>query len=337
VLRILAFFGVALLIPSFHQPQSSADEPKEKTAAPDGPRTRRFLFTYSGTVQDLKPGSQADVWLPMPADTPLQKVEVVKQETPTAGMVGQEKLYGNKMLFFRAKANDKGEIPFTLTYQVARNEALTSGTGTLTVNEGKDQIERFLKADALVPITGKPLELIKDKKLPNDQFHAAKEMYDVINGHMKYDKPAGKPWGRGDAVWACDSGFGNCTDFHSLFISMARGKKIPSKFEMGFSIPVKHGKGDIGGYHCWAWFLPKGKSWIPVDISEANRFPELKEYYFGNLTEDRVQFTTGRDIDLVPRQKGPSLNYFVYPYVEVDGAPYSAENVSRKFSYEDIK
>jgi hypothetical protein len=38
------------------------------------------------------------------------------------------------------------------------------------------------------------------------------------------------------------------------------------------------------------------KGWVPVDISEANRNPELKEYYFGNLTEDRVRFTTGRDI-----------------------------------------
>lgn len=309
----------------------------EKTQSRDGPRSRRFLFTYSGIVKDLKPGGNADIWLPMPSDTSLQEIDVVRQETPTPGKSGRDKLYGNQMLFFRAKADEKGEIPFSLTYKVTRKEVLTNGKSTLTVNEGKDQIERFLKADVLVPTTGKPLELIKDKKLPGDQFKAAKEMYDVINGHMKYDKPAGKPWGRGDAVWACDNGYGNCTDFHSLFISMARGNNIPSKFEMGFSIPGKHGKGEVGGYHCWAWFLPKGKNWIPVDISEANRFPELKEYYFGNLTEDRVQFTTGRDIELVPPQKGPALNYFVYPYVEVDGIPYPAEKIAREFSYEDVK
>ncbi len=69
-------------------------------------------------------------------------------------------------------------------------------------------------------------------------------MYDVVDEHMKYRKD-GEGWGRGDAVWACDSKFGNCTDFHSLFISMARGNKIPSKFEMGFSIPAKRGAGLI--------------------------------------------------------------------------------------------
>jgi transglutaminase-like putative cysteine protease len=151
---------------------------------------------------------------------------------------------------------------------------------------------------------------------------------------MKYSKE-GKGWGQGDAVWACDSRFGNCTDFHSLFISMARGNKVPAKFEMGFSVPEKHGRGPVGGYHCWAWFLSK-QGWIPVDISEANRHPDQTEYYFGNLTEDRVQFTTGRDITLAPPQAGGPLNYFIYPYAEVDGRAYPAEKIDRSFAYQDV-
>ena len=77
--------------------------------------------------------------------------------------------------------------------------------------------------------------------------------------------------------------------------------------------------------------------WIPVDISEADKHPEMKEYYFGNLTENRVTFTTGRDIDLVPRQASPSLNYFVYPYIEVDGKPWPRESTRQAFSYTDVK
>jgi len=76
---------------------------------------------------------------------------------------------------------------------------------------------------------------------------------------------------------------------------------------------------------------------VPVDISEANKNPKMKEYYFGHLTEDRITFTTGRDITLVPKQDGEPLNFFVYPYVEVDGKPYAAEKVKRKFGYEDVK
>jgi transglutaminase-like putative cysteine protease len=152
---------------------------------------------------------------------------------------------------------------------------------------------------------------------------------------MKYSKQ-GKGWGNGDSVWACDSKFGNCSDFHSLFISMARGNKIPSKFEMGFPIPTKRGEGVVGGYHCWAWFLPNDKGWVPVDISEANRNPELKEYYFGNLSEDRVRFTTGRDINLEPRQKAGPLNFFIYPHAEVEGQTHPQEMIERRFAYKDI-
>jgi hypothetical protein len=60
----------------------------------------------------------------------------------------------------------------------------------------------------------------------------------------------------------------------------------------------------------------------------------MNEYYFGNLTENRVQFTTGRDITLVPEQKGKPLNFFIHPYVEINGAPY--EKVERKYSFEDV-
>jgi hypothetical protein len=47
-----------------------------------------------------------------------------------------------------------------------------------------------------------------------------------------------------------------------------------------------------------------------------------------------VQFSVGRDVTLAPPQAGPPLNYFIYPYVEVDGKPFT--QVSRKFSFRDV-
>ncbi len=73
-----------------------------------------------------------------------------------------------------------------------------------------------------------------------------------------------------------------------------------------------------------------------MDISEARQHPELRQYYFGNLTENRVMFSTGRDLVLVPKQQGPPLNYFVYPYVEVDGKPWPADKIKKRFTYRDI-
>jgi transglutaminase-like putative cysteine protease len=192
----------------------------------------------------------------------------------------------------------------------------------------------------MVPVGGKCLTLIEGKKLPGDQMQLGKALYDIVNDHMTYSKK-GTGWGRGDAEWACDSRFGNCTDFHSLFISLARSKNIPAKFEMGFPVPAQRGKGEIGGYHCWARFKPEGKNWVPVDISEANQARAKNDkahsdYLFGNLTENRVSFTQGRDINLTPRQAGAPLNYFIYPYVEIDGKSLPNEQVQRNFSYQDV-
>ena len=318
----LRLASLAIVAATLVAPLSAQEKTKE----------RRFTFTYAGAVKDLPPGKWARVWLPVAVAGPEQDVRIVEMQLSAREKIGVEKQYGNTMMYFEAKANSKGEVPFEIIYQVRRREVKTDRAANLTFKpKPEENLARFLLPDAKVPIAGKPLELIKDKKVPADQFAAARVFYDVVNQHMKYSKE-GKGWGQGDSVWACDSKFGNCSDFHSLFISMARGNKIPSKFEMGFSLPTKRGMGAIGGYHCWAWFLPNKSGWIPVDISEANRNPDLKEYYFGNLTEDRVRFTTGRDIDLVPRQQGPPLNFFIYPYAEVDGQPYPADKIARSFA-----
>ena len=42
----------------------------------------------------------------------------------------------------------------------------------------------------------------------------------------------------------------------------------------------------------------------------------------------------GRDLRLNPPQDSKPLNYFVYPYVEVDGKEYA--NVSLAFSFADV-
>jgi transglutaminase-like putative cysteine protease len=219
-------------------------------------------------------------------------------------------------------------------YRVTRRE-VKGETGKKHKEDAK-RIARYLEPDALVPVKGKPLELIQDRKLPDDPFAKARILYDTVNNHMRYskDKPG---WGRGDSAWACDSKFGNCSDFHSLFISLARSQKLPARFEIGFSLPVGHGKGAVAGYHCWAFFKPMGKGWVPVDISEANKDPKMRDYYFGNLTPDRVTFSVGRDITLVPKQAGKPVNFLIYPYVEIDGKEYPQGKIDRQFAFEDVK
>jgi transglutaminase-like putative cysteine protease len=304
--------------------------------APAAPKSREFLFTYAATVTGLKPGQAARVWLPVPPSNREQQVRIVSKKLPAEGKFGTESKFGNKLLHVHAQADERGSVPLAVTYRVKRWEVRGDAKSRPVT---KEELEQALRPDARVPVGGRPAEqLLKGKELPHDQMRLAKELYDLVNGHMTYSKK-GTGWGRGDAAWACDSRYGNCTDFHSLFISLARTEKIPSKFEIGFAIPEEGGRGDVPGYHCWAWFRPEGRGWIPVDISQANlaKSPEKTRYFFGNLTDNRVAFSTGRDLTLVPPQDGPVVNFLIYPYVEVEGRPYPSDRVRNQFRFQDVE
>ena len=133
-------------------------------------------------------------------------------------------------------------------------------------------------------------------------------------------------FGNGNSVYACDIGVGNCTDYHSYFMSLLRTMDVPARFHMGFNIPSGE-SGKVGGYHCWADYYVEGQGWFPVDISEADKAPEKSEYFFGTVNKDRVEFTTGRDLQL--KNYDEKVNFFIYPLVR--GTAYS-----KSFRYKDI-
>jgi transglutaminase-like putative cysteine protease len=153
----------------------------------------------------------------------------------------------------------------------------------------------------------------------------------VDNG--TYDKTA-PGWGKGDSERFCDIKKGNCTDFHSAFMALARAQKIPVRFFIGFPLKAEK-EGTVPGYHCWAEFWT-GSVWAPVDASDAakTKEPAKKAYLFGNLDADRFEITTGRDLTLSPPQKDGSLNFFIYPYVEVDGKAYAETKI--RLEYRDL-
>ena len=314
-------------------PQSSTSKQGSSSKAAEAKPERHFRFNYGAKILGVPAGATVKVWSPVAQSSPQQTVEMTDKTVPDNFEINQGATYGNKIGFFEVKQKAANQaIDFSLQYDVDRKQAgLDDSEKTL----GKSEAEQFLSANRLVPKTGKPIELLADQNVPEDPQAAGELLYSIVDDHMKYDKS--KPgYGNGDSVWACDSKTGNCTDFHSLFISLARSRDIPARFQIGFSIPTDKPAGTIGGYHCWAWFHVDGQGWLPVDISEADKHPEMKTFFCGNLTPDRVTFSTGRDIKLVPASKTKPLNYFVYPHVEVDGQLWPKEKIKLDFRYEDL-
>jgi hypothetical protein len=309
-----------------------------------GQSSRHFNFHYEFTVRNVDRGKPLRVWIPLAHNNQFQTVLVLLQKGDLPLKKTSDRSFGNAYLYAETASADQPDYKFVVEYEVVRNERLgltdeerkesemTTGRPSAQIRQAS--LIRYLQPDKLVPTTGVPAELAaKIVAGRTGELQKARAIYDYVLANMKYDK-SGTGWGRGDSLWACDAKRGNCTDFHSLFISMARSQGIPARFEIGFPLPGDKHQGEIPGYHCWAEFYLDGKGWVPVDISEAWKDKSRSDYFFGAHDDNRVAFTMGRDLTLNPRQSGDRLNYFVYPYVEMNRKKY--ENVSNQFSFSDV-
>ena len=302
-------------------------------------KQRHFNFHYTFTVKNITPGERVRIWIPLAHTDAFQDVNVISKTGDLPLKQIQQPEYGNELLYAEVSKADKSEYKFSVDYDIVRREHVVLVNGKPAPDlrpehSARMQLTRFLEPDRLVPVTGVPAQLAAEQtKTAVTQLEKAKDIYEYVFRTMKYDK-SGTGWGHGDTLWACDSKHGNCTDFHSVFISMARSQKIPARFQIGFPLPADKTSAEIPGYHCWAEFYLDAIGWVPVDISEAWKHPDKHDYFFGAHDVNRVQFTEGRDLKLSPAQDGAPLNYFVYPYVEVGGKEYP--NVSIAFSFEDL-
>jgi len=302
------------------------------------PRTRNFALEYKAVVKDVPAGAKRlELWVPVPHDDAYQRITDLRVQTPYSYkiVVGAD---GNSMLHLGIDNPTDSNIPLTMSFEAERREhtqpRLVAATTAFKDEDPKD-LAQYLKPDRLVPIDDQIrtwARQVVEAAHAHTDLEKARAIYNHVVATVKYDK-TGKGWGRGDIYYACSERRGNCTDFHAIFIGYSRALGIPARFAIGFPIPAERGQGKITGYHCWAEFYAKGIGWVPVDASEAAKNPDKREYFFGHHDENRVEFSKGRDVVLTPRQQGEPLNYFVYPYAEVDGKTYA--NTELAVTYRD--
>ena len=292
--------------------------------------SRAFHIDYVASIGEVAAGAKkVEIWIPVPQDDETQKITNLEIKAPGQHRLTTEKVYGNRMVYVSLGAPFPEKAEVRVSFDVERRE-VSSVSSLRAARAG----ERLLGGDRMEPISDEVRKRAGEVSAGRKGVSAvARGLYDRVLEDMAYDK-SGKGWGRGDVEYACTVGRGNCSDFHTLFIAMARSRKLPAFFEIGFPVPAGKSAGSIGGYHCWAWYAD-GDFWKPVDISEADKAPERTEYFFGNICENRFSMSSGRALVLEPKQQGAPVNFFIYPYVEVDGKPAGAR-VEKAFSFRNL-
>jgi len=311
---------------------------RRSCAASESAHERNFELQYEAVLSNIPAGAEHfKYWMPVAHADTFQKIELLDIDAPVPYSM-ETGDSGNQILHIGKPPAGADRLRVKLRLGVTRRERIvgTSSTSSETASLTEQERARFLQPDRLVPLDDtirKWAREVIDAAGARTDLEKARAIYHHVVATVKYDK-SGKGWGRGDIYYACENRRGNCTDFHAIFIGYARAVNVPARFTIGFPVPAQRGEGRIAGYHCWAEFFAAGVGWIPVDASEAAKDPTRREYFFGALDENRVAFSRGRDLVLNPPQQGAPLNYFIFPYAEIDGRPRAG--IETTVSYRDL-
>ena len=309
------------------------------------------------------------VWFPIPRekDQPQAIRNLVIESGGVPTRITEDAL-GNRCVY--VDLIDPKVDAFTLVtrFQVTRTEQrhVVDASATRPLNAA----ERAYFARWLEPTTNEVMDdqirqlshSIVGKE--TNPVRAARAIYDWVLDNVEYwvKDPANKKASPvGSATYCLSSRTGNCTDFHSLWTSLARAAGIPTRMVYGsFFKASLDGVDKDQSYHCWPEFWAPGIGWIPNDVAVADIFngpipmteknqplvtlttadgysgpdPAKVDWYFGNLDDRRVAWSMGRDLTMEPRQDAGPVNANPKGYVEVDGKVHT--DWTRKLTHREV-
>jgi transglutaminase-like putative cysteine protease len=356
---------------------ASTDESAKSNMVADLPMgpTATFDVKHELTIKVPDGAKKVRVWFAMPReDESAQTLSEVRTTASTPLPWRQtHDSQGNRQLFFEIDDANPKEVTVTQSFQIERREVLGNPTPDKTrPYEPADLADKaqYLQADANVVIDDKiktlAAEIVGTEKNP---VVMARQIYDWVLGNVDYwvkDPKNKKASPVGSTSYCLETKTGNCTDFHSLWMSLARAAGIPTRLKYGsFFKKELDGQDADQSYHCWPEFWAPNLGWVPHDVAVADIFvgdfksaddkeaktvrlttaagydgadPKMVDYYFGNIDNRRVTWSIGRDLTLEPKQSQGPVNALPKAYVEVDGQIAKEKEVwTRKLTFHQTK
>ncbi len=255
------------------------------------------------------------LYLPIPSEWDAQTDLQIEEIFPETKSEDADETSGNRMAYWQLKGTPKkGEaqsfrISFTMTaYEI--NTHIDSAMVQMYITDTADY-ERYTRSEKYIESDNpKVIELANEiAGEETNPYLITKLFFDYIIDTYKYSKLG---QGLNGAKYLLENGNGECGDYSALFIALSRAKGIPARPVVGYWA--------ISGTdqtHVWAEFYLEGIGWIPVDatiaqISAIKRDTVMRDYYFGNMDNQRVILSKGFNIKLVPA--GP--NGFIAPLLQ---------------------
>ncbi len=312
---------------------------------------RDGIVTIKINLPSEKGSIGAKLWLPYPLSGEYQTIENMSVSgTYADSSIYREPVNGAIYQFAHWNAAS-GERMLEMKFKVSARERGVSGLSDIGAPIPKE-VEKYLESSKWIPTDGKVKEIANQITNEDDSILIkSRAVYDWVVENT-YRDPNVKGCGFGIVAHTLKNRGGKCVDISSEYVAIARAAGVPAREIFGLRLGKKDKQNMTGGYHCWAEFYLPGTGWVAVDPADVRKMMLVKnlnlveaskyrEYFFGGVDEFRIVLEVGgRGVNLYPQQKGNPLNYFMYPYAEIDGVAadyFEPKSFSYSVEFEEIK
>jgi transglutaminase-like putative cysteine protease len=255
------------------------------------------------------------LYLPIPSEWDAQTDLNIEEIFPEPKSQDAEETSENRMAYWQLNGTPKkgdGQT-FRISFTMSAYETITHIDSSMVQMYQTDtaEYERYTKPEKYIE-SNDPKVMQLAEEIAGEEtnpYLITKMFFDYIIDTYKYSKLG---QGLNGAKYLLENGIGECGDYSALFIALSRAKGIPARPVVGYWA--------ISGTdqtHVWAEFFLEGIGWIPVDatvaqLSAIKHNIAMRDYYFGNMDNQRIILSKGFNIKLVPA--GP--NGFIAPLLQ---------------------
>jgi transglutaminase-like putative cysteine protease len=275
------------------------------TAAPtitpsiDYTNPKSYRVVYAATVHNGNFGlNKLQVYMSRPIDWEAQKNVTVESVAPSLTSNSADPLYGNGIYYWEFRDGSPGpgqslefKIQFTFTASETR---VTVDPDRIQAYDTADPLYKlYTRTERYVETTDPQITALADQIAAGETnpYRLANKFYDYVVATAHYQS-VGKT-GAG-AKFLLTGGQGDCGDYSSLFVALARAKGIPARHVVGY-----WALSGLDQTHVWAEFYLQGLGWVPVDPTVGQSSPDT-EKYFGYMDNQRVILNKGLNFPFVP-------------------------------------
>ena len=199
--------------------------------------------------------------------------------------------------------------PFVIRFQFTASETHTNlqPGDAEPYDRGSKLFKTYTASERYIESDDAQVEALA-KRLGNgatDPLSLARDFYDYVIDNSTYVLTG---TGLHGAKSLLRTGKGECGDYAALFVALSRAAGIPARPVVGY-----WAKSGVDQTHVWAEFFIQGQGWVPVDPTMGQRIPTQRDFYFGNMDNERVILNKGFNIELVP----VAPDGFVAPFLQV--------------------